>query len=278
MDPLVEKFQSELLDSKRSVTEILRMAKIIARERELTDAVQWIEAEMNGYRDEELPSYRRITGGTIQVQSPYYGWRDVGTTSMEFPVWDRISQIENMSHEGQVYLPMSHTGPADAISGLDAVANSYPRRAAFTPLHLKRIPEAVRDRLIDWTIELRRYEIEGARIADREKDKFARPRVFEMPEFISSRGEIGAGTLLPYDFSSIHYEIKKMGIPQPERNELENLMDELADADASPEQQQNVVERAEAWILKNQEHLGKNALVMKKILRIEPDSDFTPNE
>jgi hypothetical protein len=56
--PLIQKLQAEAANPDSSVTNLLRMAKIAATKLNLTDALVWIDRELNGYMDlkvEDLP-------------------------------------------------------------------------------------------------------------------------------------------------------------------------------------------------------------------------------
>lgn len=55
------------------VSNLLREAKIIATEYEMYDFVLWIDKELNGYKEEDTPSYR-IMKGIIKGLNPYNGW------------------------------------------------------------------------------------------------------------------------------------------------------------------------------------------------------------
>jgi AbiTii len=74
MASLVANFQKDVLDSSKSVTDILRLAKVISAKLALDDIEEWIGAELNGYpSDESVPDYRHAVG-TLQAFNPVRGW------------------------------------------------------------------------------------------------------------------------------------------------------------------------------------------------------------
>ena len=77
--PLILQIQQAALDSKSSVTDALRRAKIACVKLELTEFGNWVELELNGYMDkkvEELPQYRKLHG-IPEAFNPYQGWNPI---------------------------------------------------------------------------------------------------------------------------------------------------------------------------------------------------------
>ena len=64
-----------------------------------------------------------------------------------------------------------------------------------------------------------------------------------------------------FDFSTINQALKDHGIPQSDRNELENLLDDLK---AKPHEKQAITPRILEWIAKNAPQLGTLAIEMTK--------------
>ena len=69
MASLVQTFQADILNPEKRVIDLLRMAKLISVKLGLPDVEAWIQAELDGYEDRELPAYRRISG-RLQVRNP----------------------------------------------------------------------------------------------------------------------------------------------------------------------------------------------------------------
>jgi hypothetical protein len=119
---------------------------------------EWIAAELNGYPDLESPPSYRSADGTLQVQNPYRGWMIVtGEPSpppMTFPY--SISQIEEFSKQETVYI-----SPRINIPLSPPAYESLPQRVVFSGIVFKGMIETVRDRLLDWSLELEKRGITG---------------------------------------------------------------------------------------------------------------------
>ncbi len=82
MASLVTELQRDILNSKKSVTEILRSAKLISAKLGLKDISELIESELTGYNDTaKIPQYREISGGTLYYFNPVRGWMFAGNLS-----------------------------------------------------------------------------------------------------------------------------------------------------------------------------------------------------
>lgn len=263
MSSLVAKFQKDVLDSKKSVTDTLRTAKVISAKLDLNDIEEWIGAELTGYPDgESTPNYRQATG-TLQVENPYRGWITVAGGSIDMPFFHSIAQIEEFAKLETVYI-----APQTNIPLLPPYA-SLPQRVVFSRTVFKGMVEAVRDRLLDWSLELEKRGITGENMAfDEHEKEAARSQIFNIQHFTGVFGNVTHSNVNIYDYSSIHQELKQLKIPQDERNELENILDELKTA--PPETRPSLIERGKAWIVKNQELLGAGANIVRQALGI-PD-------
>ena len=80
-------------------------------------------------------------------------------------------------------------------------------------------------------------------------------------------GDVSHSSVHVYDYSSLHQTLKQQNVPQQERNELENIMDELKTADAN--KKRNLLEKGKAWIVKNQEFLGASVSIVRKALGLD---------
>jgi len=73
MDSLVLQLQEYALDSKRDVSDLLRMSLVAARKLEIEEFAQWAGQELNGYDGaQNIPEYRN-TRGSLEVWNTYHG-------------------------------------------------------------------------------------------------------------------------------------------------------------------------------------------------------------
>src|SRR5258705_4398624 len=97
MAGLVIQLQKEILSSEKSVTELLRTAKVIASKLDLNEILSWIESELNGYTvPKSVPDYRIANGVHLRVLNPYRGWCPGEYMDMKLPISDGIPTIEHL--------------------------------------------------------------------------------------------------------------------------------------------------------------------------------------
>jgi hypothetical protein len=170
--PLTLQIQQAALDGKSSLTDALRRAKIACIKLGLTEFGGWVDKELNGYMEvpnSELPEYRKIYG-RVEVLNRYHGWNAIQFQS---------SQQEEMFSLAPVGFPISlieDSVPQDI--GKDTSFNfqypseiqamlrsSMPRAADFRiKLELSQIRgilNAVRNILLEWTIDLEKQGVLG---------------------------------------------------------------------------------------------------------------------
>jgi hypothetical protein len=89
-------------------------------------------------------------------------------------------------------------------------------------------------------------------------------------------GDVSNSNVHINDFSSIHRLLKQKNIPQSERNDLENIMDEMKTAD--PEKKKGLVESGKAWVAKNESFLGATASIVRKMLGLGEETGGASNQ
>ena len=73
MTSLVEELQREALDPKVGVADLLRKALVVATKLNLRKFRSWVEKELNGYTNGDVPDYRVIIGN-VRVINPFRGY------------------------------------------------------------------------------------------------------------------------------------------------------------------------------------------------------------
>src|SRR5437868_3753271 len=86
---------------------------------------------------------------------------------------------------------------------------------------------------------------------DSKEKQNAQNQTFNIQHFTGVFGDVTNSNVNVYDYSSIHQLLKQRNVPQVERNEFENILDELKTAE--PAKKVSIIERGKAWIVKNQE-------------------------
>lgn len=73
MSELVHDLVSAAIDTSKSLTDLLRLALVVASCLDVSELAEWIKSELNGYSlEEEVPDYRRVRG-QLMAENPARG-------------------------------------------------------------------------------------------------------------------------------------------------------------------------------------------------------------
>lgn len=169
MAGLVIELQRAAVDPKCSTVDLLRKARLVSSKLRQPQIDIWLADEVNGYEaGKTIPPYRRIEG-IPQWRNPMLGWRTVmfdddadriaaSTCSVNQP----ISELANMTvrkGNDSTYSFRASTGLARIVAG--HFGEPLEVRVEIPHAAIARIVEAVRDRILDWAIELERAGVIG---------------------------------------------------------------------------------------------------------------------
>ncbi|MGE7199473.1 hypothetical protein [Brevundimonas naejangsanensis] len=167
MTGLVEQLANDAAHGDVSVSQLLRRAKLIASRLEVASVEQWIEHELSGYPNElEIPRYR-ILPGIPQGHWAHHGWRNL-----------KLGPDERMNAAySLVFFNGSVTDVEAHVEGDEGVRLSLPEflEVAVVQQHhgmdkaavfvgrgkLHDILGAVRNRIMDWALQLERAGVSG---------------------------------------------------------------------------------------------------------------------
>jgi hypothetical protein len=170
--PLIIQIQNAALDSKSSVTDALRKAKIACAKLALVEFGAWVEYELGGYLDkpvDSLPEYRKLHG-TPKAYSPYQGWQPIVFQSAKqreglgfAPIGMSISAIEAALRGAKASGEFQFPYPAELHTAIMQSLNWGPSnlQIALTVPQVMSIIEAVRNILLTWTIEMEKQGVLG---------------------------------------------------------------------------------------------------------------------
>jgi len=267
MGSLVESLQQDILQSRKSVTEILRTAKVISAKLGLTDISALIESELGGYTDgRAVPKYREMSGGNLYVFNPVRGWGFAGTlgaSDLTYRTPQPASELEELAKAKFI-----STKCAQKFQLSEPFMMQFPQEVRHSPMEIKRILEAIKEQILDWAIELEQRGILGEDMAfDKEEKQKAQHQTFNIQHFTGVLGDVKDSSVSVYDYSSIHQELRQRNVPQAERNEIENILDELKSS--PPETKRTLIEKGKAWVVKNQQFLGAGTSIVRKVLGVD---------
>ncbi len=179
MTGLVFELQKEALDHSKNVSQILMKALVVSRKLEIEDIQAWIKCEMNGYPFEgkAIPEYREIHG-MPRAWNPVRGWIPI---DFEDPVihaqlstrkvaqsTSELDQLVSSGSGGMLHMPY----PPEVANWLAGEMRFRMQTAMVVPrTEIVGILNAVRNKVLDWALELESKGIlgEGMSFSDNEK-------------------------------------------------------------------------------------------------------------
>jgi AbiTii-like protein len=164
MPLLVQELQTQALDARVPVTDLLRKSKVVASKLNVTDLLAWVEYELNGYPDEaDIPDYREIRG-VARALNPKRGWLKIEFEDREFE--ERISTQKSRQPISEIE-EMTGPGDGDLTFTLSSALSRGTLRYASDPRifvsrsQIVRIVDAVRNRILDWALALEKRGVLG---------------------------------------------------------------------------------------------------------------------
>lgn len=178
MSGLVEQLQMEALDKGNSIADLLRRTKLAAVKLGMSDAVTWVDAELNGY-DVAPPDYRMVKG-ELRWCNPYHGWQPATVADAELRdlicrrlVTEPVTSLEaTLASGSNGYMLMV---PPDMVAEISVIFDSpVPITRMCVSVSrgsLVAILERVRSLVFDWSLELETAGISGAGLSFSTKEK-----------------------------------------------------------------------------------------------------------
>ena len=179
MGKIVLDLQLEALSKDSDVLNLLRKAYVVARKLKLDEFEEWVNSELNGYKDgNKIPEYRKVKG-EVKGWNPYHGWipmimQDTEIENMisEHLVSDSIPNLKNVydSANGSNATLQFNAGMNNLLSKSSGFNTKYALMISANQIY--NIMERVRNIVLDWSITLEEKDIlgEGLQFTKREKD------------------------------------------------------------------------------------------------------------
>lgn len=178
---LVIELQSACI-GHRSITDVLRMAMMIAVKLDLPEERKWIESELNGYQSGlGLPPYR-VVKGTVKALNPYHGLVPARFVDPEFEemindvfVGDSVAHLIQLTRDegGEITyrFPSNIEGHLVKQQGIVAM---QPYKVVGQS-QVAGILGSIRNRVLDWALELEKNGVTGENMtfSAEEKEKAA---------------------------------------------------------------------------------------------------------
>jgi hypothetical protein len=266
MKSLVLELQREAMNPDARLSDVLRKALVVATKLAVAEFKTWAESELKGYRDgqQEIPAYRKVAG-SLKAWNPYHGWIPVILQESKISemvshraIAQPISSLESLCHEkdqkGVLEVPLPHDWLMKLFSETEEFRLGMVPTLIVDRSQLVGILDAVRNEILDWSLELEKQGILGDEMSFSTEEVSKAKSVINISSFKGILGDVSSSNVQFGDYSSIHHLLKEKGVSQNERNELENLLDEMKTAD--PVQKKGLVKKGYDWVKRNAGTIG----------------------
>lgn len=225
------------------IAELLRKSLLIATKLNLIEFKKWINNELHGYTDSDVPDYR-IIYGQLKAKNPYRGLIPFMTGDQEMTnllsrteIYDSIESLVdlviNRSDQGYFQIPY----PEEAQRMIMQMQDSFsplPVIRIFGPNQIVAIIDKVRTKILEWSLALEQQGIlgEGLIFTEAERRKAVANTSVNIQNFQGVLGDVSGGVvnqnnsqqIISGDFSSLADHLKKNNIGDSEINDLSNAI------------------------------------------------------
>lgn len=267
MTGLVLELQRDALNPEIKVSNLLRKAFVISKKLGISEIEDWLDKELNGYSPtDDIPAYRTVSG-RVEVLNPYHGWQQVSfRNEQEFERFSKraisqsVVELEVLSESNNKLFEIPFPPNIEKYL-MDSIG--FPLRPTLTTDKAKIIGvlEAIRKKILDWTLELQQQSIlgEGMSFSVEEKTK-AHQLTYQITNNIGSMHN----SQLQQDSA---HATQSLNVTETNQADLKKFVDELkAIADSlSLDQEQKQELNEHIAILESQSKSTKpNSVIIKE--------------
>jgi len=266
-ESLVLEMQRLAMDSKARVTDVIRAALVVATKLDIPEFREWCEGELSGSFGKQVPEYRRVRG-EIKAWNPvlrqYIPVMMGGNPSLYESLSTKVTtqsigEIEELHDKtdggGVLQMPFSPEVMDKFFRNTEEYHLGIIPTVLIGPTHLLKILEAVRNTVLNWSLRLERDGILGRGLTFSPDEKRTAEHVtYKIEQFTGVLGSVHATSFQLGDYNTIHAELKRLGVPQRERNDIEEILDRLPKADAKTKK--SLITRGGDWLKRNASTIG----------------------
>jgi len=266
MKSLVLELQAAAMDGATKVDGLVRKALVVATKLKLNDFREWCERELHGYASAGVPDYRRVKG-QLKARNPYHGWVPVviedsglmdALSSRE--VGQSVAELEHLASRdggngGTLQIPLPHHVLLQVFGRTTEFRLGLVPTLLISRTEVHGILDAVRNRILEWSLKLETEGVLGEGMTfSTEEVKRASNVTYNIQEFSGVLGDVSHSQVQIGDYNSIRSELRRLGVPAAERNELEEILDDLPRADEK--KKLSLAKRGLDWLMRNGATLG----------------------
>jgi len=171
-ESIVLQLQILATEKVNDISDLLRKALLVARKLGLGEFRQWIERELNGYDSHvDVPDYRKVRA-ELRLKNPYNGLIPIYLSDQRYtdvlcnvelrdPIENLQWLVTTLTKEGSyINVPLSHKEEAFLLESQGDFGQLPPVRK-LSPNQASMVIDAVRTRILEWSLELESQGILG---------------------------------------------------------------------------------------------------------------------
>ncbi|MHB8092707.1 MAG: AbiTii domain-containing protein [Syntrophales bacterium] len=260
---LVLEIQQLATESHHDISDLLRKALLAATKLKLKDFKYWVNQELNGYREGDVPNYRKITA-SVYLKNPYHGLIPVHFPTQE--IYDVFCSIEvrdpignlaailskqDDSKTGPIY-PLTQKQEDFLLSQQDCLG--MPPVRTISNSAVATILDAVRTQILEWSLKLEEQGIlgEGMTFSENEKELATKSQEINIQNFQGVFGNIENSSVTQNiemkinknDFESLKKYLLSRGILEQDISDLH----EAISCDSPPKSNDKFGDKVSTWM------------------------------
>lgn len=265
MSSLVLELQQLAANGSTSVAELLRRSRMVATKLNLVEMNAWIESEMHGYSlDVDLPSYR-VLKGELVARNPVNGilmplrfepklTQNISTIAMR----DSVGKIVELATSADAEIDVRFDNEVEA--GIRLMMSEFHRAwvipfARLYGCQLLGVLDTVRNKILDWSLQLESMGILGENLTFSETEKLAASTTFTINNFSGNLNAVSNSTLSSSNISqrnssvvkgdkeSLLAYLRSIGVDENDLNDLDQAI-----AVDSKSRKKGIGEKVLAWL------------------------------
>lgn len=234
MATIIEQIQRDALDRDVRPSDLLRRVKLAATKLGMGVIEDWVEQELSGYKNADVPDYRIIHGRPVS-RHPFRGWEPMGgaieALSVRHVVQSiaSLEELANAPDGATIHFPF----PDSLLEKLNKSNDTHGWIAALEVDRSAIIPilDRVRTLVLDWALKLEQAGVIGSEFnfdaADKAKAQGATTTI-NIGTISSFAGNLGAGNVS----GDVSLRALDLSLIQSLTKQLKAHADELTEAGA----------------------------------------------
>lgn len=240
---IVLEIQKLATEKKDDISDLLRKALLLATKLKLDDFRRWVENELNGYRNDPVPEYRKAKA-TVRLRNPYHGLIPVVFPNQE--IADVFCSIEVRDPAGNLVsiLEKQSDDKSDPIYPLTPEQEHFlikqqqglglPPIRTVSSSAIATIIDSVRTQILEWSLKLEAKGIlgKGMTFSQDEKEMAVASQEINITNFQGVLGNVTNSTLSQnlkinvkaHDYGSLKAFLLSIGLSENDLNDLEKAI------------------------------------------------------